>query len=883
MRRSVQSPLWKVPVDEEVAEELALHLELRTRQYVEEGLSEEAARGKALERFGDPGRFDALCRQLAQQRDRRSRWRERLDDLMGDARLALRQLGRRPGFTATAVLLLGLGLGAGVASFSLLDRALLQPPPFAHPEGILTVWETQEARARLKNVVGPANFVLWREENESFERLAGFITIRVNLTGDGEPLRAASRVVTEGYFEILGRAPSMGRTFVPEDYLGEGGDVAVLSHRLWLQRFGGDPAVIGKRVEIDGTAHEIVGVMPPGVGLDMGPSVSPYGDEPDLWSPLAVTEAWRAPRGRWLMVLGRLRPGVSPGQAAAEMDALAARGEALFPDFNAGWGAHVVPLAEHLRAHLRLPILALAGAVALMLLIVCVNTVSLLLLRAAGRRGEVALRSALGAGRGRLARQLLTEGAVLALLGGTVGMVIALLLQRLAPSFLPAELLAGLGSGLAPSSLAVAFALVGFATLVFGGLPALFALRSQGTLRSARTTEDRGRHRLRSGLVVAEIALAVVLLVGAGLMLRSMRQLLAVDPGFDQNDLLTLSVSVRRGTEEAATRQFWQRFLERVAALPGVEKAGAVSHIPLASVGAATSYFSTDRPEPAPADQPAAAIRVVRGDYFAAMGTPLLAGRGFDSRDQAGAALGSVVVNQTLAERNWPGQSPLGKQLRVYWGEAGEREVVGVVGDVRFADLETPARDTIYFSHEQEVESGLTLVVRTRLPADQLLPGVRAALAELDPSLPIYNVRSLAGVVAGSVAEKRFLSRAIALFALLALLLAAFGIYSTSAFAVVERTRELGLRLALGSTPGQVAGLVLKQAGRLTAVALAAGLVAALTLGEVARALLFGVQPTDPATLATVVSVLGAAALLAALGPALRAASLEPMRTLKEE
>ncbi len=883
MRRSLQSPLWKMPVDEEVAEELELHLELRTRQYVEEGLSEEEARKKALERFGDPGHLDALCRQLAQQRDRCSRWRERLDDLVSDVRLALRQLRRRPGFTATAVLLLGLGIGAGVASFSLLDRALLQPPPFDRPEGIVTVWESHNARGRSKNVVGPANFVVWREQNRSFERLAGLITIRVNLTGDGEPVRAAARVVTEGYFEILGRAPLLGRTLVPEDFQGEGRRVVVLSHSLWQRRFGGDPGVVGRLVEIDGTAREVVGVMPPRVGLDMGPLVSPYGDEPDLWSPLAVTEAWRAPGGRWLMVIGRLRSGVSPDEAGAEMDALAARAQELFPDFNAGWGANVVPLAGHLRAHLRLPILALSGTVALMLLIVCVNTASLLLLRAAGRRGEVALRSALGAGRGRLARQLLTEGAVLALLGGAAGIALAVLLHRIAPLLLPADLLPGLGSGLTPRSFAVALALVAFATAVFGGLPALLSLRRRATLRSARTTEDRGRHRLRSGLVVAEISLAVVLLVGAGLMLRSMHQLLAVDPGFEQNGVLSLAVSVRRGTEEAATRQFWQRLLERTAALPGVERVGAVSHIPLASVGAATSYFPTDRPEPAPGERPTAEIRVVRGDYFAAMGTPLLAGRNFDDRERADATMGSVIVNQTLAESRWPGQSPLGKRLRVHWGERGEREVVGVVGDVRFADLETPPRDTIYFPHEQEVENGLTLVLRSRLPADQLLPGVRAALAELDPSLPIYNVGSLTGVVAGSVAEKRFLSRAIALFALLALLLAAFGIYSTSAFAVVERTRELGLRLALGSTPGQVAGLVLRQAGKLAALALVAGVAAALTLGELARALLYGVQPADPTTLALVVTVLGAAALLAALGPALRAASLEPMRTLKEE
>jgi len=883
VRRRTRSPLWKVPVENEVREELAFHVEMRTREYVEAGMDEEEARRRAEARLGDARRLAADCRRIARRRDRRYRLADLADDVRADGRFALRQLARRPAFTAALVLILALAIGANVAAFSLLDRTLLQPPPYPRPQGLVTLWESKASSGGAKNMVGPANFVAWQEETRSFSAMSGFISVSATLGGDGEPLRAAARYVTDGYFQILGRPALLGRPLVAEDFAGEGRDVVVLSHGLWQRRFGGDAGVVGRTLPVDGTAREIVGVMPPG-GLDMGPAFTPYGDAPDVWLPMTVSEEWRQPRGRWLMVLARLADGATAASAQTEMDALAERLYRRWPDFNDGWSFLAVPLAEHLRSDKRLPVLTLSAAVVLLLLVAGVNTAGLLLARAAGRGGEVAVRTALGAGPARLARQMLTEGCVLALAAGALGLALGDLALRFLYPLLPPHLTPQGPPALDLAAVGVTVALCLLCSLLFGLPPAFYAWRRQsGWLRAATAVGGRSRRRLRAALVFAEVAVAVVLLVAAGLLLRSTHRLLQVDPGFDRAGVVTISSRVANGTEETRVDQIWDQIVQRTAALPGVERAGAVTHVPLASAGAATSYYATDRPLPLPADRPVADVRIVRGDYFRTMGIPLLAGRGFDERERSNDKVGAVIVNESVARRLWPGESALGKRLQVYWGDDREREIVGVVGGVHHASLKQPGRDAVYFPHRQEIENGMTLVLRSGLDAEALLPAVRQVVAEVDPTMPLFDVGTLSRVVREASSEQRFVAGVVAVFALLALFLAGFGIFSVSAFAVAERGREIGLRLALGASRGAVARMVLRQAAVLTGLALAAGLALSLLAGRFVESLLFEVRPGDPLTLATVTAVLAACALLAAWGPARRAAAVAPMQALRLE
>ncbi|REJ73698.1 MAG: hypothetical protein DWQ36_07345 [Acidobacteria bacterium] len=880
-RRSAGSPLWRVPARQEVGEEMDHHLELLVRDFERQGHPPEEARLLALERFGDRQRLQQACEQLARDRDRSLDRRSLLRDLSLDLRSAWRQVARNPRFSATVVVGLALGLAATFVVFSWTHALLLRPLPFPEPERLVTLWEAQPHRGQTINVVGPANFVAWRDETTSFEGMTAFITTTSNLTGDGPPLRIKTRLVTDGFFELLGIGPSLGRVFDPSD--GEAaGDISpiVLSERFWRSRFGGRSDVAGETVELDGRVHEIVGVLPAAAALDMGSSFRPYTDAPDVYAVLPVSEEWRTARGRWLQVLARLRPGVSVADARAEMEVMAQRLERRFPDFNALWTVNLVPLDEHLEADARTPILLLLCAVSLVLVLLTVNLMSLVLTRLVDRATELSVRSALGAGRRRIGRQILFEGGVLTSAAVGLACALAALSSRAGRVLLPPDLAAGSApsSGLAVAGFGALAALVCLA--VTGALPALFVRGASSGLRDSRSVGGSGA--LRRALVFVEISLATVLLVGAGLMVRTVLELTAVDPGFDVEATSSFSLQTPGDWESARRASLFDRLLEELEALPQVERAGAVTHVPMSGSGAATSYWPADGPRPDPADGLTADIRVVRGDYLAAMGIELLAGRFFDGRDRADAEQGVVVIDRTLAEQVWPdGEDPLGRELMIHWGEPSARRIVGVIDDVHLIGLGTAPRGTIYFPHEQEPSSTMAIVMRTVGPAAGLSDAVRRVVAELAPELPVYADQSLEQIVAESLRQERFLARSLGVFALAALAIAAFGIYAIASLNVVQRTREIGLRMAMGATPRGIALLFVGQMGRLVFAAIAVGIVVSLLLSRWIESQLFGVEPFDVTTLIAVGGVLAVSALLAVLRPALRAAATAPVLALR--
>lgn len=892
MKRANRSPLWRRSVASEVDDELETHLELRRLEFEAAGLSPEEARRKALERFGDVERHAAECRREAENRNRRWRWSAWLDEWRQDLRFAVRQLGRRPALASLLIGMLALGIGATTALSGMWHAAFWKPLPYGEPDRLVTVWEERVASGKGLNVVGPANFYAFRRSAETLDAMAGFITVpaSINVLGDADQpsFRAGIRWVTDGYFDILRVPPTVGRIFTPEVALAgqteDAGSVVILSHHLWQERFGGRMGVLGESIEIDGAAYEIVGVMPPEVALDLGPARAPYGNAADLWSPMAVPEEWATRRGRFLMVVARLNDGLGVADTQAEIAGLMKRQAEALPNINDGWIGHAIALREILDQPVDLPLTLLGGAVLVLLSIVCINASSLLLSRNLARGDELKVRRALGAGRGRLLRQLLAEGALVALLSSGAGWLVALALRRLAVTTLPAHLA---DSAATPAlwvwttSAALAAAVV----LLMTWLPGLPTLRGLGRLRRNRAVGGgRERRRMRAGLVFAQTALALVLLVGAALMFQTVRGLLDVDPGFDIDGVVTFSVSPSRSYDPVRASAFYDNLMERVGALPGVENVGAVTYVPMAGLGSGTSFAATDRPEPEPGDRPVADIRVVRRDYFRAFGIDLLRGREFDASDHADQDVGSLVVSRELAESLWPAQDPVGRNLQVNWGDTErERVIVGVVEDVHHADPATAARPAIYFPHAQEPERQMSLVVESTRDLESLAPDFRRLVSEIDPTIPIYDVRAVREILRGTLADQQFLSRIITAFAAVAFLLSVLGIYGVTSISVAESRQEVGLRMALGARPTEVIALFVQRVAIWTSAALVSGLAAAVLAARAAQSLFFGVEAFEPPVLAAVALLVALSALVATVIPARRAAKVDPSRTLRSE
>lgn len=798
-----------------------------------------------------------------------------------NVRLALRRLRRAPGFALVAVLTMALGIGATVAIFSVVRTVLLDPLPYEDAEELVVIWEWNTVRDNRENVANPGNFRVWRDRTRAFEAMSAVSLAQpTTLTVAGDAGEAVTQYAHPDFFSVLGLAPALGRAF-PDDPAEMEGNEALLSARYWRERFGGDPGVVGRGVQVNGQPVTVVGVLPPDYVFQ--------GEGTDVWVGTDVTRGDQTNSGRWLIPVGRLAEGATLEGARAELETVAASLREEFPEFNAGWSVNPVPLKESVVGDVRGGLWILLGAVGLLLLIACANVAALFLVRATERQREMAVRTSLGASGRTLAGQLLTESLVVAGAGAAVGVGLAhvgtrVLATRVPDAFaLPRVEGAGVDGGV----LLFAAGLTVLTGLLFGLAPALQAGNASpgATLGAEARGSSRRTGVLRNGLVVAEVALSVLLLSGAALFGRSLSTLLAVDPGIDPEHVLVARVNLAGeayadGESRAA---FFREAVRRLEEDPAVEAAGGNTFLPLEGWGAATSYWPGDRPPPPDEAKAAADIRNVVGDYFDAMGIRLLQGRTFDGRDGAEAPR-RVVVNRTLARTHWPGESAVGKPLVVNWDAPEPWEIVGVVEDVRLSGLDQGPRAVVYVPYDQaQWFPFVHLAVRGRGETGSLDALLRETVGGMDRGVPVGEVREMGAVVAGSVARSRLTAVLMGVFAALATLLAVVGLYGVLAYTVSRRAREMGVRAALGARPGAIRGMVVRQGLGLVGLGVALGLGAALLGGRVLEGLLFQVEPDDPGALAAAAALLLAVGVAACLAPAWKASRVDPARALRAE
>jgi predicted permease len=806
---------------------------------------------------------------------------------MNDLRYGLRSLLKTPGFTGLAVLALALGIGANSAIFSVVNAVLLRPLPYAESERLVRVGGMSLRKPEAVGTFSPQDFYDWRAQSTSFEAVAAFDQSSPSLTGAGEPERLNAARVTPEFFTVLRAQPALGRGFVAQE--GQRGNhrVAVLTHALWQRRFAASPSVVGQQIELSGEPFTVVGVLPENFE---SPQFSGFEQEqPELFTVFAPDLSQWTRGGRSVDAgVARLRPGVSVEQAQAEMDAIAARLREQYPDTNANAGARVVSLHEQLVGGARTSLLVFLAAVGFVLLIACANVANMMLARASSRHREVAIRTALGATRLRIVRQFLTESVMLSLAGGAVGLLLAMWAN---------DLLLAVGADAIPRANSVAldwrvlaFTLAASALtgVAFGVVPAVHATRLdlQESLKEGGRgqTGGRARRRVRGLLVVSEVALSLVLLAGAGLLIKSFLRLQGVDPGFEPSGVLTMNVFLpgARYPEDAQHPVFFERVLEGVRALPGVEHAGATSNLPISGNYDRMPLYVEGQPDPPSGDEPEIERYMVSDDYFGALGVPLVAGRAFDGRDQAETPR-ACVVGRALAERFWPAGEAVGKRIKLGDAENPWVEVVGVAGDVRHYGLDAEANMQVYLPHRQSPSQVMTLVVRSKGDARSLASAVRERVWAVDAAQPVYGVKTMDELLSASVAARRFQMLLVGLFAAVALALALVGIYGVMSYTVTQRTHEIGIRMALGAQPRDVLRLIIGQGMSMTLAGVAAGLAGALLLTRAMEGLLYGVSATDPMTFAAVALLLGAVAFLSCYVPARRATKVDPMEALRYE
>ncbi len=890
-RRAFRLHLKGGTVEQDVDDEITFHMETKIQDLIEEGMPPHLAREEARRAFGDADRIRRACREIGRRRERGRRWTEVFSEMGQDAAFALRQLRKVPAFAAIAVFTLALGIGATTAIFSLLDAVVLQPLPFAHPERLVFLWTTHRGEDRSTS---PGNYLEFKRSLRSVEALAASQNASFNLVeGDGSPERIDGGRVTAGYFETFGIRPVLGRTFTPSEDAPGRERVVVLSHRLWRERFEGSPRALGQVLHLNGLPYTVVGVMPASFSLRSTDS--------RLWVPLALPAEEVTNYGNsYLIVRGRLRPGVTGKAAEAEMAGVVSRLRQLDPAANTDKGARLEPYLDRLLGGYRQRLLILLGAVGCVLLIACVNVANLLLARGAARGREIAIRAALGAGRRRIVRQLLTESLVLSLAGAGLGILLAALglegLVAISPPGVPRLEAAGIDA----TALACALGLGLLSSLVSGLVPALRSARPdlQGMLKEGGRSLGAGspRDRVRMGLLVTEVALALVLLAGAGLLIRSGLALQKVELGFDPAGVLTAQICLPdtsvpdTGLPETAPTgpdpavAAVERMVAGLSRRPGVVSAAAVSILPLS--GNDTSSRLTIESQPRrQGEEIHGSSREVTPEYFHTLGIPIVRGRALTAADRQGAPQ-VAIVNQTLARQAWPGADPVGRRLAYTGDENGPDwvEVVGVVGDVRLGNLDAEVRPAFYVPMEQSrvprEDLSVALVARTAGDPAGLAPALRSAVHEVNPRLPVYDVATFDEIRSFSTATERFNRLMLTALGVIGLLLAVVGIYGVIAWFVSQRTQEIGLRMALGATQGRVLGMVTWQAFRPVLVGLALGVVGALAATRVLSGLLFGVTATDPLTFAGVLAVLATAALVASWVPARRAAQVDPTRAL---
>lgn len=859
-------------------EELQHHLALAAAEAERRGATPEEARMEARRRVGAPGRVSDSARDV---------WRlPRLDSVVQDVRYAFRGLSRQPMHTLAAVITLALGIGATTAIASVLASVLYTPLPFERPERVVQIWEYNIPRNNPTNVVNPGNFLDWRDRSSSFSAMAIYTFGELTLIEDRpEPLDGMR--VGANMLSLLGLRPMLGRDFSAEDGAAGAPRALLLSHATWQRVFAGDTGVVGRAVRIREGEAVVIGVLPQSL-VNLAGSGFGLGSGEDYWEVVQIPETARTRRGRYTMVLGRLRDGVTAEQAQADLKNIAAGLVTEYPAFNTGWSTNVVPLMEQVVGSSR-PVLAmLAGAIALVLLIACANVASLTVARALGRRGELTLRTALGATRGRLVRQLTIEGVVLAVLGGALGVGLGYLavaaLRDAAISQIPRVESIRLDERV----LALALLVTTGAGLLCGLLPGLGLrgrLTGQGLMGQAgRSTTSRGGHRLRAGLVVLQVAMSLLLLAGTGLLIRSLLRLLQVDPGFDARQVLMAEVSLpprEYPTERVIT--FFDELADRARTIPGVEAVGLTNGLPLTPVQRGTSFYDADQPVPEPGTSPVADIRTADRGYFDALRIPVLQGRGFDATDTPTGRV-VCVVSRFLAKQIWGDGDPLGHRLQVSWGANGVlAEVVGVVGDVHLQSLDVQPRATIYFPLQQQTENSNHIALRVKGNPGTFTPLLARELAAMDANTPLVEPRPLTDWTAQSTAGRRYPMLLLALLAAVALVLAAVGLYGVLAYFVGERTREIGVRRALGAPKASVVGLVMGQGARLIGVGLVLGGIGAVWGTRFLRGLLYEIGTGDPGAIAGAVIVLGLVGLGASLLPALRAARVDPAVALRGE
>ncbi|HEY9283741.1 MAG TPA: ABC transporter permease [Pyrinomonadaceae bacterium] len=804
-----------------------------------------------------------------------------IETLIQDLRYGLRTLRKNPGFTAVAVLTLALGIGANSAIFSVVNAVVLSPLPYGEPDRLVTVWESSARSELSRIIVSPANYLDWREQSRAFEELGAYTEDFTNISEDASyPERVSAARATPSLFQTLGAAAIHGRSFLPEEGMPGRGRVTLLSYGLWQRRFGADPRVVGRSIRVNGEETTVVGVMP----RDFIISPKRY----DLYTPLSFSEQQRVNRrARYLTVIARLRPGVTVEAARSEMRALGGRLAEQYPDENAGRSATVFPLAQWITGGSRTALLVLLGAVGFTLLIACANVANLLLGRAAARRREMAVRAALGAGRLRLARQLLTESLLLSLAGGLLGLLFAKWGVGLLTSLSPADIPRVDQAGLDPRVLGFTLLISTLTGLAFGLVPALQASKvdlSDGLKEGTKSTAGTRQSLMRRALVVTEVALSLVLLVGAGLLVKSFVRLSEVDLGFDPEKVIAADISLPWGSYNSPERrmEFFRQLVTRVEALPGVAAAAVSQSVPLSGEEHGTQ-FTVGGGQPAQAGVKFGAMRHrISSQYLNVMGIQLLKGRGLTEHDTAGAP-GVVLINEALARQYFPGEDPIGKQITLDEARPRPREVVGVVADLRYVSPSIEPFPEIYVSYLDDPYHHMSLTVRASGDPTAIVAGIRAELSAADKNVPLANVKMMEQYVSDSLGRRRFSALLLMMFAGAAMALAAMGVYGVISSSVTQRTREIGIRVALGARPADVLRLVVAQGMALVVAGVALGLVGALALTRLMSGLLYGVSAADPSTFAGVALLLLAVALAACLVPALRATKVDPTVALRAE
>jgi putative ABC transport system permease protein len=877
-------------VESEMDAELRFHMEAYAEDLVRGGVPREAALRRARLEFGGIENTKEECRE--------ARGVHFAETLLQDVRYGVRTMRRAPGFTLTAVLALALGMGANTAIFSVVNAVLLRPLPYEKPDRLMQVWHTPPQKSFPGMpifTVSPANFLDWRTQNHSFEGMAAYGFGRYTITGSGHPETLRVVAATHGLLAILHAQPLLGRGFLDGEYESGHEHEVLLSYGLWRSYFAGNPDIVGKNIQLNGQAFTVVGVMR--AEFDF-----PVSGDPDaraqMWKPMAWTDHERAVRdNRNYGVIARLKDGVTLKQAQAEFDAISNRLAQDYPNDDKGWGAIAISMRDDLVSDVRPALLILQGAVALVLLIACANVANLMLARALSRRKEVAVRTALGATRRRLLQQALSETLLLAVAGGMLGLVFAhygvILIVKFLAQRLPRSNEIALDGWVLAFTLGISL-LTGFAA---GLLPALRMAKADlhEALKQGlgRTAVDSGGSRTRNVLVVSEVALSLMLLIGAGLLIRSLWVLQHVNPGFDPSRVVTMAVSVPPGKFAEPQQQigYFGRVLERVRSLPGVQSAGLIDSLPLSGDGSHQPISVEGRPPAPMADLPEVDVRLISPGYMGAMHIPLLNGRDVDDSDVAGRP-GAVLISESMAKSFWPNEDAVGKHLTLYFFPDLPRVVVGVVADVKMTAMnETQPAPTLYFPLAQlsPVRGAawrsipMSLAVRTGSAPLSVLPAITGAIRETDGDVPLLNIRTMDDSVSASLSPERFAMLLLGAFAGLALLLAVVGIYSVMSYSVSRRTNEIGIRVALGASRGDVLLLVVRQAMLLALIGSAIGIAGGLSLSRLMASQLYGVGPTDPITFVAVAALLMLVSLAASYLPARRAMRVEPTAALRYE